>query len=81
MAIVTQCRHVMSNHPKLLVLEAVTPEGDEPFFGKWVDLHMLVRASGRERTSEQYRSLLQARGFELTRVVPPDCWLVEAKPI
>ena len=69
-AILRQCRRVMPDHGKLLVVEAVLPEGDEPFFGKWVDLHMLVMASGRERTLGQYRKLLQDGGLELTRVVP-----------
>jgi hypothetical protein len=30
----------------LLVVEFVLPPGDEPFFGKWLDLHMLVMAPG-----------------------------------
>jgi hypothetical protein len=48
----------------------VLPEGDEPFVGKWVDLHMLVMASGQERTAEEYRNLLLAGGFELASVMP-----------
>jgi hypothetical protein len=44
--ILDQCRRVMSEHSKVLVIEFVLPPGDEPFFGKWLDLHMLVMASG-----------------------------------
>jgi hypothetical protein len=72
----------MPDNGKLLVLEAVLPEGDEPFFGKWVDLHMLVMASGRERTLEEYRKLLQAGGFNFTRAVSLSVGssIVEATP-
>jgi hypothetical protein len=46
-AILAQCRHAVPDNGKLLVVELVLPKGDEPFFGKWLDLHMLVMASGR----------------------------------
>jgi hypothetical protein len=82
-AILAQCGRVMPDDGTLLIVEAVLPEGDQPFFGKWVDLHMLVMASGSERTSEQYRKLLHAGGFEMTRVAPLNVGLsiVEAKPV
>jgi hypothetical protein len=69
-AILTKCRQVMPAHGKLLVVELVLPEGDVPHAGKWVDLHMLVMASGRERTAAQYRALFLAGGFDLANVSP-----------
>jgi len=70
-AILATCRSAMPANGKLLIVELVLPVGrDEPFFGKWVDLHMLVMAGGRERTEAEYRTLLQAGGFELLRLVP-----------
>src|SRR5690349_24296127 len=62
-AILTNCRQVMPAHGKLLVIELVLPEGNAPHMGKWVDLHMLVMASGRERTTAQYQGLFRAGGF------------------
>src|SRR2546427_6305026 len=50
-AILAQCRRVMPEHGKLLIVELVLPPGNEPFFGKWLDLHMLVMTTGRERTA------------------------------
>jgi len=81
-AILTRCRSVMPPHGKLLIVELVLPPGDEPFFGKWVDLHMLVMASGRERTAAEYGKLFRAGGFELSRVVPTPAGpsIVEAVP-
>jgi hypothetical protein len=68
--ILKNCRQVMPARGKLLVVELVLPEGDVPHVGKWVDLHMLVMASGRERTEAQYRVLFLAGGFQLAYVSP-----------
>lgn len=83
MAILRQCRRAITDHGKLLVVELVLPSGEEPFFGKWLDLHMLVMAGGRERTATEYDELFQATGFRLARVVPtpPGPSVVEAIPI
>jgi hypothetical protein len=35
-----------------------------------MDMNMLVMLGGRERTSEEFRTLLAKCGFELERVVP-----------
>ena len=81
--ILTKCRQVMPAYGKLLVIELVLPEGDVPHVGKWVDLHMLVMASGRERTAAQYRALFLAGGFDLARVspIPGGQSIVEALPV
>jgi len=82
-AILTKIREVIPAQGKLLIVELVLPEGDEPFAGKCVDLHMLVMASGQERTAEEYRNLLRAGGFKLGSIVPIPLGqsIVEALPI
>jgi hypothetical protein len=47
----------------------VLPPGNEPSFGKWLDLMMLLVA-GRERTKEEYRHLFSEAGLEMKRVIP-----------
>lgn len=54
---------------ELLVVESVIPPGNEPSFGKLLDLAMLVIPGGEERTEDEYRKLYQAAGFRLTRIV------------
>ena len=61
----------------LLVIDAVVPEGNEPFGPKWLDLLMLALLGGRERTEEQWRGLLAAGGFEPVRIEER---LIEARP-
>jgi hypothetical protein len=82
-AILRQCRRAMPAHGKLLVVELVLPPGEEPFFGKWLDLHMLVLLGARERTATEYEALFRTAGFALARVIPTAAGasIVEAVPV
>lgn len=67
---------------KLLVIEMVIPPGNEPHFGKLLDLNMLVLPGGQERTEAEYRKLYAGAGFKLERVVPTkaEVSIVEGRP-
>lgn len=82
-AILKQCRRAMPPHAKLLVVELVLPPGQEAFFGKWLDLHMLVVTGGRERTAAEYEALFRPAGLAVASVIPttPGPSIVEAVPI
>jgi hypothetical protein len=70
-AILGGCRQAIAKTGKLLVIEMVIPPGNQPFFGKLLDLEMLVLTpGGKERTEAEYRALFRRAGFELARVVP-----------
>jgi hypothetical protein len=60
----------MSGDAKLLLVEGVIPPGNDPSFGKLLDLTMLTIPGGKERTEAEYRTLFRTAGFELTRIVP-----------
>jgi hypothetical protein len=49
---------------RLLVIETILPEGNEPNGAKWLDLLMLTLFAGRERNDAQWRALLADGGFE-----------------
>jgi hypothetical protein len=68
--ILKNCHQAMPDRGKLLLVESIIPPGNDSSPAKFIDLIMLLMAGGRERTEEEYRSLLQASGFELTRVIP-----------
>lgn len=67
--ILRNCRDAMNPEGRILVVETVIPPLNEPCFGKWLDLMMLI-VGGRERTQEQYRRLFQQAGLMLSRIVP-----------
>lgn len=55
---------------RLLVVESIIPPGNEPCFGKLLDLAMLVIPGGKERTEGEYRELFRQGGFTLQRIIP-----------
>jgi len=55
---------------RLMVIESVIPETPEFDMGKWMDLNMMVMATGRERTSAEFHDLLDQAGFALEQIVP-----------
>ena len=54
----------------LLLVEHVILPGNEPQFGKLLDLAMLAFPGGRERSAAEWAELLPSAGFALTRIVP-----------
>lgn len=81
LTILNNCRKA-SPRAKVILLEAVLPSGNEPHFGKMLDLEMLTLPGGRERTEEEFRALFAKAGYRLARVVPtksPLC-VLEAVP-
>jgi hypothetical protein len=80
--ILANCRKAMKKGAKLLIVEFVLPEGPAPHFGKLLDMVMLTIPGGEERTAHEYGALLDAAGFNMTRVVPTavDVSVVEAEP-
>jgi len=81
--ILRNCRNQMSQSDKLIVVDCVVPETDEPNFSKFIDLNMLVMTGGKERTAKEFDQLLGAAGFKLLRVIPTDLptAIVEAQPV
>lgn len=70
LAILRNCRRALADGGRLLLVESVVPEGNDPSFSKQMDLQMLVMTGGRERTAAEYRALLARAGFEMTGVIP-----------
>ena len=69
--ILKNCRRAIQPNGRVLLIELVLPAGDEPHFGKLLDLEMLVMTQGgRERTEAEYAALFDRSGFRLTRIVP-----------
>jgi hypothetical protein len=68
--ILQNCRRAAEPGAKILVVESVIPEDNEPHPGKWLDLIMLVAPAGRERTAAEYDRLFAAAGIRLSRIIP-----------
>ncbi|HET9478201.1 MAG TPA: methyltransferase [Pyrinomonadaceae bacterium] len=82
-AILKNCRSQMQPNGRLIVVDCVVPEGDQPDFSKTFDLNMLVMTGGKERTEAEFDQLFAAAGFKLLRVIPTGLppYIVEGQPI
>jgi hypothetical protein len=63
-------RNNMPDHAKILIIETVVPEGNDPHFSKIIDLEMLAAPGGMERTATEFNELLEKSGFKLQRIIP-----------
>ncbi len=80
--ILSACRAAVNPGGKLLVIDAVVPEGPEYSTTKFLDMMMMVFSGGKERTAAEFRQLFDANGWTLERIIPttsPMC-IVEGVP-
>ena len=59
----------MKGRGRMLLVENIVCEPNQICRGKMSDIQMMVRNGGRNRTEKEYRDLLRAHGFEITRVI------------
>ncbi len=80
--ILKSIRHAMKPRSALLIVELSLPADATPSAAHLMDLNMLVMINGRERTVDEYRTLLHGAGLELARAIPTQSpmVLIEAKP-
>lgn len=68
--ILTNTCAAMSANGKVLVVDLLISEGNQPGPEKLVDVQMLVSTRGKERTAAEFGELLAAAGLRLTQVIP-----------
>jgi O-methyltransferase domain/Dimerisation domain len=72
--ILRTCRRAMGAEAKLLLVEGIYPpridQSDESRGAAANDVNMLVCTGGRQRSEAEFRTLYDAAGFRLTRIVP-----------
>jgi hypothetical protein len=70
--ILTNCRAAMNEKGKVLVVDNVIAPGNDPGWGKLLDIQMLI-IGGRERTRKEFATMFTAARLKLIRVVPTTC--------
>jgi O-methyltransferase domain len=75
-------RKVIPASGRLLVIEAVVPDGNDESPSKLFDRFMMTLPDGLERTEAQFRAIFHASGFTLTGITPTESTLpvIEARP-
>ena len=70
--ILENCRAAMNKKARVLVVDNVIPPGNDPSWGKLLDIQMLI-IGGRERTKKEFAAMFAQAGLKMTRVVPTKC--------
>jgi len=68
--ILANVHQAMTENSKLVVVERIIPPGNEPSYGKFADLNMLVLHGGLERTALEFERLFETARFRLKEIVP-----------
>jgi hypothetical protein len=71
-------------HGKVMILEMIIEDNDKPSFAKLIDIQMMVFMNkGKERTRNEYETILSSSGFRISRIVPTISPLsvIEAVPV
>lgn len=66
--ILNNCRRRIRTGGRIAVIELIVGEVGEPGFPPLQDVNMLIMASGRERTFEEYKRLFNASGFDQVKL-------------
>jgi hypothetical protein len=76
-------RRAAPANARLLLIEAIIPDGPGPAHAKMLDVHMMVMNGGRQRSLTEYETLLRDAGFALEREIPAGAQLsiIEAVPV
>ena len=81
--ILRNVRRAMADDGRLLLIESIILPGNEPDFGKLLDLNMLVIPGGKERTRAEFEALYSAAGFRLSQTfdTASGVSVIEGRPI
>ena len=79
-SILKRCRESIRPGGRVAIIEVLLGEMGEPAFGPLMDLNMMVMLTGRERTLDEYRGLIEMAGFRFSKVKPirPPMVVIEA---
>jgi hypothetical protein len=69
LVIFENCKKVMNPQSRLLIIEMVIGSPAD-LMGTFYDLHMQVIQGGKERTEDEFRTLLSKAGLKLNRIIP-----------
>jgi hypothetical protein len=77
--ILNNIRNVIREDGRLMIIEVLVDGINKPSWGKASDIFMMAGLGGRERTREEFQSILQQSGFtieQIMKTVSPLCLIV-----
>ncbi len=71
--ILTHCRSAMAPGGTVLVVDTVIEPGNEPQWGKLLDINMMALTGGRERKAAEFAQLFERAGLRLEKIIATEC--------
>jgi len=65
-------RKAIAKNDRLLIIEHLIPEDNEPSVVKWIDLNFFVLVDGADRTKGEYMTLAEKAGFKIVSLSPTE---------
>ena len=65
-----------SDKSKVFIIEHIVPSPETPHFSKLFDIHIMCATSGRERTIEEYESILNQSGWRYDKTHHPNSKII-----
>ena len=65
-----------SDQSKVFIIEHIVPNPNIPHFSKLFDIHMMCATSGRERTIQEYKSILNQSGWRYIQTHYPSSKMI-----
>lgn len=69
MKILQNCYQVLPAGGRLFICDAIINEPNAPNLGKLIDIEMIVMTTGKERTVDEFKTLIEASGFAFEGIV------------
>lgn len=69
--ILTNVHRASPRHGRLFIAEHLIPGHEMPHFSKLFDIHMMCVSSGKERTADEFSTLLQRSGWKYSQILHP----------
>jgi hypothetical protein len=79
--ILENCHQAMDASARLIVIEPFMTSPNQKELAKFWDIYRMASTGGRERTLQDFRSLLEQAGFVIESIIPTDTefYLIEAR--
>lgn len=67
--ILRNVNNAMGKGSKLLIIEGIIPEGNDPHPGKFMDINMMAMTGGKERTEKEWKAMMSECGLRCSKII------------
>jgi hypothetical protein len=79
--ILEKCHEAIAEDSKLIIVEPIVNSANQKDPAKLMDVYMMVITGGKERTAQDFETLLDQSGFVIDSIIPTETefYIIEAR--